>query len=81
MSAATCRYCGATIFWAKHKRTEKPAPIDDEASSDGNIALDLEEETYTVLTGTPLEEARARGQHLHTNHFMTCPSPPPRRRT
>lgn len=77
---ATCRYCNAPIFWANHERTDRPAPIDDEASDDGNCRVDLEANTYTVLAGVRLEEARAAGEHLHTNHFMTCQRPPQRKR-
>lgn len=74
-----CRYCGAEIFWAKSRTTEKPAPIDDVASDEGNIRIDLDAETYDVLAGARLEAARSAGEKLHTNHFATCTNPPKRR--
>lgn len=68
-----CRSCQAPIWWGKSRETGKPAPIDDQASSDGNLRLHFEDETYEVLSGERLEQARTQGEKLHLSHFVTCP--------
>lgn len=67
-----CKYCPTEIVWARHPDTGKPAPIEDEATDDGNIRLH-DDGTYTVLAGERLTHARETGEHLHLNHFATCP--------
>lgn len=69
-----CRSCPAEIYWLENMNTGKRAPIDARATHDGNIEIDLESESYRVLSGVELAEARAIGVALHKNHFATCPA-------
>ena len=67
-----CRSCQAPVMWLEHATTGKPAPIDAQTSTDGNIVT-LDGGRYNVLTKGEREEAMAEGYPLHTNHFATCP--------
>jgi hypothetical protein len=59
-----CKACRAPIWYLRHAKTGKRAPIDVALSERGNIVVDLAHETYTV--GKP-------GPGGHLNHFVTCP--------
>jgi hypothetical protein len=48
-------------------------PIDAEPTELGNIQFVAEFGMATVLTGDALASARAAGEPLHLNHFVTCP--------
>lgn len=69
----TCRTCGAPIFWLKHERTQKAAPIDARTDPSGNIRIDLVTRTYRMASAS---ERETHKDWLHTNHFMTCPDAP-----
>ena len=71
-----CRSCGAPIMWLEHVTTGKPAPIDIQASMDGNIRIGVIPEHYGVLTGQDLADAQERGDELHKSHYATCPQAP-----
>lgn len=66
-----CRSCGAEIYWLKHVRTGKMAPIDAPPNPAGNIVIHLDHGTYE---NRPADEREAQADWLHTNHFQTCPS-------
>jgi len=70
---SVCGSCGAPIWWLKHERTGKPAPIDFYHNQEGNIIIALELGVYAVAPKAQAEEMRRAGEPLHTNHFMTCP--------
>jgi hypothetical protein len=82
--SSLCRSCGAEVFWLKHEKTGKPAPINVGGDLQGNITVSLGDGTYRVEARARLEEMRAEiaereagapSPHvLHTNHFQTCPS-------
>lgn len=63
MLNGNCQRCGEPIWWLKHERTGKPAPIDTVTSRIGNITVDLTRHTYTVVT---------TGPDLYLNHHATC---------
>ncbi len=71
-----CKRCGAPIYWLKHHRTGKLAPIDAKPSAEtGNLIIDLEDGRYFSsgrLDGLP-PELLAGPQLRYTNHFATCP--------
>lgn len=71
-SAVECRSCGAMVYWRKHERTGKPAPIDAAPDPEGNALL-LLQGRYRTLVGGAREEAVAFRYELRTNHFQTCP--------
>lgn len=73
MRPTRCRSCRALIYWLRHPVTRKLAPIDYEPSPKGNVALNEADDTYMILTGPSLDDARAEGMALRTNHFVTCP--------
>lgn len=58
-----CRTCGADIYWLKHSKTGKAAPIEVAERDDGNVLVDLSAGTYSITF---------KGHH-RVNHFMTCP--------
>jgi hypothetical protein len=65
----TCRSCGAPVIWVAHKVTGKRAPLDEQPTTAGNIAI--ESGGYRVLGKS--ERAHWVGQlPLYTNHFATC---------
>ena len=73
MRAETCRACGEPLYQATYPKTGRHAPIEVAPSSGGNILLDEDAETYRILTGADLKEARDRGLLLRLNHFADCP--------
>lgn len=82
--SSLCRSCGAEVFWLKHEKTGKPAPINVAGDPQGNITVSLSAGTYRVESKARLEEMRAEIEEreagapwphvLHTNHFQTCPA-------
>ena len=65
-----CGSCGEPIYWLKHVRSGKPAPIEIKTSANGNILVDVSHGTYGMAL--PAEKV-AYPEHLHLNHFATCP--------
>lgn len=61
--------CGTAIFFLTNARTGKVAPIDVAVVPNGNIDVDEEAETYSVVQPAP-DVAR------HVNHWWTCKNPP-----
>lgn len=68
-----CRSCYRSVYRLTNDNTGKPAPIDADPVADGNIAIDLEKGSYSVLAGPRLDAAREAGELLRKNHFATCP--------
>ena len=68
-----CTSCQRSIHMVRSDSTGNWMPVDDEATPDGNIRLDLHRRTATVLAGDRLEKARSFGEPLHVSHFVTCP--------
>ena len=65
-----CGSCGEPIYWLKHVRTGKPAPIEVKTTPNGNILVDVSRGTYCMALAA---EKVAYPEHLHLNHFATCP--------
>jgi len=75
MRVDRCKQCGAAIVWAINNATMKKAPLDARPWPNyGNIDLDTQRMTYVVLEPEVVENARARGFELYTNHLGTCPA-------
>ena len=72
MTKQLCRSCDAPIFMLKHAETGKYNPINVEPAPNGNLSLDLEKETYRLLSGPVLQVAQESGCDLHISHFATC---------
>lgn len=68
-----CSTCGRSIHLLRNPSTDRWMPVDDEAAPDGNIRVDLQAKTATVLTGDALANARIAGEKLSLSHFVTCP--------
>lgn len=62
-----CRSCGTPVYWLAHSRTGKRAPIDIEEGFGGNIAVDLDSETYSLVP-----KGTSPSPNRHRNHFATC---------
>lgn len=65
------RSCGADVYWLRHARTGKMAPIDAAPDPAGNIIVHLDQGTYENI---PKDEREAQRDWLRTSHFQTCPS-------
>lgn len=69
---AGCRWCGAAIFWLLYPSTGKWAPIDQGINPAGNIIVDLEAQTYRIVSKEEHEATAAAGGRFHLNHWATC---------
>jgi len=65
-----CRKCGKETLWLRHKDTNKPAPIEAEASDNGNIFI--KNDLYRIASPEETERAKQIGKPLYLNHFATC---------
>lgn len=65
-----CQKCGVEIRMLEHHRTKNPAPIEAEASADGNIQT--VGPVYLVVPKDQRATLQARGVRLYKNHFATC---------
>ncbi len=63
---ATCKSCGAEIFWAK-TTGGKNMPLDANPAMNGNIALDGD-------TARVVEPDMGALDARYTSHFATCPA-------
>ena len=61
--------CGASVWFLRHERTGKVAPINVAPTPGGNIAVDLATCVYRLIPACDRQE----GALHHTNHFMDCP--------
>jgi hypothetical protein len=68
--------CDAVILMLNNNNTGRPGPVDADPAPNGNIAIDLVNGEYQVLSGDRLAEARAASVELRLNHFYTCKNPP-----
>jgi hypothetical protein len=72
MRDTKCRSCHAPIFWVV-MGTGRNMPLDDEATSNGNVRIGDDGTAGSVLAGDRLRDAQAVGEKLHLSHFVTCP--------
>lgn len=74
MKAQRCAKCPTQIVWAESDSTGKPMPVDAAPAENGNVRLVEYPDgvTATVLAKAEAERARANGERLHLNHFVTC---------
>lgn len=88
MTLGRCRdkRCNEPVWWLRHTKTGKWAPIDMEPRRGGNVIVDVRNGTYSIVP--KLERDANPETELHTNHFFTCPfadrfakrkRPPPKR--
>lgn len=71
-----CAKCPIPIVWARSATTGRPMPVDAAPATNGNVRLRSDEQTWIaeVLGAGYAAVARAQGESLHLNHFVTCPS-------
>lgn len=76
-----CRSCHAPVFWRRHERTDRPAPIDATPVEGGNVEL-VGARLYRLSPATPVDPAT--GERLdearYVLHFATCPKAKEHRR-
>ena len=65
-----CGSCGEPIYWLKHQRTGKAAPIEVKVTPAGNILTDVVRGTYCIANAA---EKLSYPEWLHLNHFASCP--------
>jgi len=65
-SIATCKSCGARIYWCV-TTTGKRMPVNATESASGNLLLELQP------GGELLARYVSPGEGTHTSHFATCP--------
>lgn len=72
---STCRTCGAPMVWARTAKGKR-IPLDPEPTPGGNVVY-VDDETVAVLgRGAAAQYQGSR----YVSHWVTCASPPPRRR-
>lgn len=73
--SASCKACSAPLIWALTPGGKR-APIDRDASGEGNVLLlsptGLPTALAVTLSGDALEAARSSPVSLRLNHFVTC---------
>lgn len=67
---ATCRSCGAEIIWARHYKSRKAMPLENDPG--GAWAIECGEARPAVASDTPLER--------YSSHFVSCPQAAEHRR-
>lgn len=71
---SVCRFCGAQIVFVPLLGRRTSMPLERDPNPNGNIRWDRVAGNCLVLSGGPLEQARADGEPLYLSHFATCPS-------
>ncbi len=69
----TCKKCGREVTVAIHRRTQKPATIDLEPRSEGNIRLH-DDGSYTVADTFDRRLSEQNDTPLHRWHWEICQS-------
>ncbi len=69
----TCKKCGREVTVATHRRTKKPATIDLEAWSGGNIRL-YDDGSYAVADTFDRRLSKQNDTPLHRWHWEICQS-------
>ncbi|MFC9897668.1 hypothetical protein ACFVMC_28600 [Nocardia sp. NPDC127579] len=69
-----CRGCGAALAWRITRTLPQLLPLDTEPHEDGTVRVD-DDNSATVLAGSALARARARGVRLYARHIagQHCP--------
>lgn len=78
-----CLSCGTQFWMLRYLRTGKSNPIECEPTAGGNVLVDLEAGTYSIVPASQLAAARQdpeRRRQLHISHFVGCPAAPSYRR-
>ena len=76
-----CKSCRAPIHLLKVTGSDSWMPVDADPSPQGNLRINLNNETVQVLTDIDQTTARLSGTPLHQSHFATCPQASTHRRT
>ncbi len=69
-----CKKCGREVTVAIHRRTQKPATIDLEPRSEGNIRLYDYDDTYTVADTFDRRLSKQDDIPLYRWHWEICQS-------
>lgn len=75
MKVTPCRAgCGTLVRFIRYEKPpHKFNPIEMIPTPSGNLRIDEATETYAVMTGADLDQARRDGVDLYLSHFATCP--------
>ncbi len=68
-----CQSCGAPIYWARHERTGRSAPIDAAPDVAGTIELMPRFGGSATWRVIPQAERVYVTAPLYTPHYATCP--------
>ena len=71
MEEATCRSCGAPIYWVRTQATDSLMPLDVVATENGNILL--VDGKAVVLRGDLFEQSLPDGLR-YQSHYVSCPN-------
>lgn len=70
-----CTGCDQPVYWLKHERTGRWAPIDADLREDGNVVCDFTAGTYRIVR-RDAEDLRLGVEPVaeyRVNHFAVCP--------
>lgn len=71
--AVPCGSCGEQVYWLRHERTRKQAPINVEPREDGNVLVDFETATYRIVSrDEPMLPGLEPVAAKRVSHFATC---------
>lgn len=70
---ATCKSCGAPIYWATCTSTGNPMPVDVEPTPDGNVLLYRRSNGVLRAEVLGKDVPRSPERKYRVNHFATCP--------
>lgn len=74
LSRCTSPTCPDKVFFLRNEKTNRPMPINSEPDLErGNIRVNFDNSTCTVLSRDDAPIARANGEQLYLSHFVTCP--------
>lgn len=71
--AATCRSCGAQIWWATTDPAGKNIPL-NLPNGEGNLAVRRDDRGQLVARALVLDEEPGQGETRGTSHFASCPN-------
>lgn len=72
MKTRPCKYCGASIFWARNVKTGKLIPLNAGSGSSATVRFELVDD-YNRRDDVELR-CESRSVRGYQSHFETCPN-------